>query len=114
MTGIMTHDGILVKQGDSYDIEMHFKSRCGKDFDITGATVTLNVKNAENSVFSIAGEIVEPLKGVAVIKITPQHTSIDVGAYEANIKVAFANGDVHTIFPQDITKNAVFEIAEGV
>ncbi|MBP5398894.1 MAG: hypothetical protein J6Y53_00565 [Alphaproteobacteria bacterium] len=114
MTGVMTHDGILIKQGDSYDIAMHFKSKCGGDLDITGASVTLNVKQGEDSVLSIAGEIVEPLKGLAVIKITPQHTSIDVGVYEANIKVVFANGDVHTIFPQDITKNAIFEIAEGV
>lgn len=114
MTGIMTHEGILIKQGDSYDIVMHFKDKCGGDLDITGAAITLNVKSDEASVLSIAGEIVEPLKGLAVIKITPQHTAIDVGVYEANIRVVFANGDVHTIFPQDITKNAVFEIAEGV
>ena len=114
MTGIMTHDGILIKQGDSYDIAMHFKNKCGDDFDISNATITLNVKNDEGALFSIPGDIVEPLKGVAVIRITPLHTSIDVGVYEANIKVVFANGDVHTIFPQDISKNAVFEIAEGV
>lgn len=114
MTGIMTHEGILIKQGDSYDIVMHFKDKCGKDLDITGAIITLSVKNEESSVLSVNGEIVEPLKGMAVIKITPLHTAIDVGVYEANIRVVFANGDVHTIFPQDITKNAVFEIVKGV
>ncbi len=114
MTGIMTHDGILIKQGDSYDIVMHFRSKCGKDFDISGANVTLNIKSGENNLFSIEGEIIEPAKGLAVIKITPQHTSVEAGVYEANIKAVFANGDVHTIFPQDITKNAVFEIVQGV
>lgn len=114
MTGMMTRNGILIRQGDSYDIVMHFKSKNGEDFDISGAEISLNVKSEGELLFCVAGELVEPTHGKALIKILPQHTSVDVGKYEANIKVVFANGDVHTIFPQDITKNAVFEISEGV
>ncbi|MBO7556832.1 MAG: BppU family phage baseplate upper protein, partial [Alphaproteobacteria bacterium] len=112
MTGMMTRNGILIRQGDSYDIAMHFKSKNGDDFDISGAQISFNVKNESALLFAIAGELVEPKRGKALIKILPQHTNIDAGKYEANIKIVFANGDVHTIFPQDITQNAVFEISE--
>ena len=114
MTGMMTRNGILIRQGDSYDIAMQFKSKDGEAFDITGAQIVLTVKDEDNLLFSIAGELIEPLHGKALIKILPQHTNIDVGKYEANIRAIFANGDVHTIFPQDLTKNAIFEISERV
>ena len=114
MVGMMTRNGILIRQGDSYDVAMHFRNKNGEDFDISGAQISLSVKKDDALLFSIDGDLVDPERGKALIKILPQHTNIDVGKYEANIRVIFLNGAVHTIFPQDLTKNAVFEISERV
>ena len=115
MTGTMTPDGILVRQGDSFDIAMRFKHKDGTPLDISGSQIFLDAKdNEENTILHINGEIIDALQGQAVIKITPQHSSLDVGTYEANIKIMFANGDVHTVFPQDISHNALLRISEGV
>ena len=114
MAGIMTRNGILIRRGDSYDIAMHFKNKNGGDFDISGAQIVLCVKNGDDLLFELSAELAEPQHGKAIIKILPQYTDIDAGKYEANIKIMLANGAVHTIFPQDLTKNAIFEISEGV
>ena len=115
MSGIMTPNGILVRQGDSFNIALRFKNKDGTAMDISGATITLAVKDGSGSaVFFVDGDIVNAEEGKALIKLTPQETQTEVGKYEANIKIVFANGEVHTIFPQDLTKNAVFQISERV
>ena len=115
MTGMMTPNGILVRQGDSFDIAMHFKQKDGTPLNISGSQIFLDVKNDEDSnILHISGDITDATRGDAVIKITPQHSALAIGTYEANIKIIFANGDVHTIFPQDLSQNAVFQISEGV
>lgn len=115
MTGIITPNGILVRQGDSFDITMQFKRKNGQPHNISGSIINLNIKDEEGAVdMVIAGDIVDALQGRAIIKITPQHSNINIGSYNANIKIVFANGDVHTIFPQDLSRNAVFQITEGV
>ena len=113
MSGMMTENGILVRQGDSFDITMHFKKKDGSDMDISNAQIILSVKDGSGSaVFLIEGDVTNGAQGKAVIKITPAYSAIEVGEYEANIKVIFANGDVHTIFPQDLSRNAMFKISE--
>ena len=115
MTGTMTPNGILVRRGDSFDIAMHFKHKDGTPLDISGAQIFFDAKdNEENIVLHISGDITDATEGRAVVKITPQHSKLDVGTYEANIKIIFANGDVHTIFPQDLSRNAMLQISEGV
>ncbi len=115
MTGTMTPNGILVRQGDSFDIAMRFKHKDGSVMDISGANIYLDVKDQdETTVLHIAGDIIDAGNGQALIKITPQHSRLAVGSYEANIKIIFASGNVHTIFPQDISQNAIFQITEGV
>lgn len=115
MTGMMTPNGILVRQGDSFDIAMRFKHKDGTPLDISGSQVCLDVKDDEdNIILHINGDITDATNGYVVIKITPQHSNLNVGTYEANIKITFANGDVHTVFPQDLSQNAVFQISEGV
>ena len=115
MSGIMTPNGILVRQGDSFKIALRFKNKDGTSMNISGSTVTLAVKDGDGyAVFSVSGEIVDAAEGKALIQLTPQQTQAEVGTYQANIKIVFANGDVHTVFPQDLSKNAVFQISERV
>ncbi len=115
MAGIMTPNSILVRRGDSFDISMQFKDKQGEALDISGASVVMAVQNGSGVfLYKIAGEIVDAAQGKVRLKITPQHSTMEPGDYAANIQVVFRNGDVHTIFPQDITANALFKIGKEV
>lgn len=115
MAGIMTPNSILVRRGDSFDILMQFKDKKGKPLDIGGASVALTVQNSSGVfLYKIAGEIIDAAAGQARIKILPQHSKTEPGDYAANIEIVFRNGDVHTVFPQDMTANALFRISAEV
>ena len=115
MAGLMTQNGILIRRGDSFDIVMNFKLKNGDPMNIEGVSVFLVIQSSKGEfLHKIAAEIINAEKGTARIKIKPQHTLMDVGFYEVNIKTVLKNGDVHTIFPQDMTANGVFQISEEV
>ena len=115
MAGIMTHNSILIRQGDSFDIVMQFKNKNGTPIDISESKILLTVQDKDKILkFKIIGEIIDGVNGKARIKILPKHSEQEAGIYAANIEIIFKNGDVHTIFPQDLTSNAIFQISEEV
>lgn len=115
MAGIMTPNSILVRRGDSFDIVMQFKDKKGGGLDISGATVAMTVQNGNGTfLYKIDGEITDAVQGKVRLKITSQHSRLEPGDYAANIQIVFKNGDVHTIFPQDMTTNALFKISREV
>lgn len=115
MAGIMTHNSILIRQGDSFDIVMQFKNKNGSPLDINGSKIFLTVEDENKMLkFKIVGEIIDAVNGKARIKILPKHSRQKAGIYAANIEIVFKNGDVHTIFPQDLSSNAIFQISAEV
>lgn len=117
MVGKITQVGITVRQGDSFDILMQFRNKNGQPFDISECFLKMEVLDLQKNkpLFSIDGEIVEPMSGKARIKVVPQHTiGKEVKDYGADIKLILKNGDVHTVYPQDINKIAFFRISKNL
>lgn len=114
MAGIMTPQGITVRQGDSFDIIMNFKSG-RRNFDLTECHIKMAVRNDNNEViFSKDGEIIAAASGTARIKINPDDTNNSVGTYKTDIQLTLKNGDVHTIYPQNLNAVAYFKITPEV
>ncbi len=115
MAGLMTANSILVRRGDSFDIVMQFKDKNGIPLDISESKIVLSVQDSDKILkFKIIGEIIDAANGKARIKILPKHSKQEAGIYGANIEIILKNGDTHTIFPQDLTSNAIFQISEEV
>lgn len=114
MAGNILPNLIEIRQGDSFDMPVHFKSD-GKDLDITGFLLKMQVRdNAGKIIISKVGSISDALRGRACISLSATDTNIAVGDYVTDIQVTFANGQVHTIFPQNINAVATFRITEQV
>lgn len=116
MAGKMNREGIVVRRGDSFDILLHFRKNDGSDLDISGSALKMCAKNSDDGgkVFELSGEIVNAAAGKARLKLTPQQTKIAVGDYETDIELTLKNGDVHTIFPADITRTGLLRITKEV
>lgn len=112
MVGTITSKGISVRKGDSFNIILQFK-HSEIPMDLSGCIIKLGVKNsADKIMFEKIAEIIDATSGKARIVITPDESSIAVGEYKADIQITFKNGEVHTIYPQDINKLAYFRITE--
>lgn len=106
--------GITVRKGDSFTITIRFKTEQG-NLDINGATIKMDVKDmSDKFLFSKSGEITDSAQGLAAIELTPQDTNLEEGDYKTDIQITYANGQVHTIFPQDINKVAYFRVTGQV
>ena len=116
MVGIMNKNGIIIRRGDSFDILIHFKNKHGDNLNLEACSIKMSVKNIGGTtpLFSILGEIISQEEGKARIKILPKHTKISPEDYAADIQLTLKNGDVHTVYPQDINKTAVFRITDDV
>lgn len=117
MAGVMTPNGIIVKQGDSFDIVLQVRQKCGcKPMDLNDCSVKMQCRTQDTNalVIDLTGDIVEPEKGRAIIHISPDQTKIDVGDYNTDIQLTLANGDVHTIFPNNISGVGIFRITQQV
>ena len=96
MAGYMTQNGIVVRQGDSFDILLQFRNADGK---------AINIQD---------WQILDVKEGKARIELKPADTGIDAGDYVTDIQVTTDQNDVHTIFPQDVNRVGVFRITEQV
>ena len=116
MAGKMNREGIVVRRGDSFDILFHFRQNDGSDLDISGCSLKMCVQNGGDGskVWELDGEIADAAAGKARLKLTPQQTKIAVGDYETDIELTLKNGDVHTIFPADITRTGLLRITKEV
>lgn len=109
---------ILVRKGDSFDIVLqlrHDNVSGSPAMDLTDCEVKMTVKTNDNTVlFTKIAEIFEPLAGKARLKLTPADTNRAVGDYKTDIQIKLKTGDIHTIYPGDVNKIAVFRITPEV
>ncbi len=114
MAGILRPGSITVRRGDSFDIVLHLMSG-GRDFDLDACSVKMSVKNETGQLLlSKTGEIFASAEGKARLKLTAADTNLVPGTYRTDIQVTFKNGDVHTVFPQDINQVGVLIITPDV
>lgn len=118
MAGVILPFMIMVRRGDSFDIVLqlrHDNATGNPPMDLTDCEVKMTVKTQSDRVlFSKIGEIFEPLTGRARIKLTSEETNAEVGDYRTDIQLRLKTGDVHTIYPGDVNKTAVFRITREV
>ncbi len=117
MVGRIMPNFIEIRQGDSFTIPLQFKNKEGF-IDISGARVNLYVKDNESGkiVLSKSGNIDDGVLGKASITLIPEDSknmAVD-GDYSTNIQITFAQGEVHTIYPSDISKTASFIISPTI
>lgn len=114
MAGIMTPAGITIRRGDSFDILMNFKSG-NKNFDLTECQLKMTVRDSDNNeIFSKDGEIISAANGTARIKLTSTETDYPPANYKTDIQLTLKNGDVHTIYPQNVNAVAYFKLTPEV
>ena len=117
MVGIITPNYIKIRQGDNFTVLFQFKDE-NKFIDISDSILKMHVKNkADNKTVLIKQGIIDDgLKGKAHIAILPEDTirlSIN-NEYITDIQITFANGETHTIYPQNISQVASFIISQHV
>ena len=117
MVGRIMPNFIEVRQGDSFTIQLQFKDENGF-IDISGAYLKMQIKtgNDNKTLINKIGVIDDALKGKAHIAITPEDTKkiSPNNDYITDIQITFKNGEVHTIYPQDINQVAKFIISQNV
>lgn len=108
-------DIIEVRQGDSFNIKLRFKAK-NKALNLSALKVIMQVRKNENDslVFEKEAEAVEAAQGIYLLRLTPAETSAPAGNYKTDIQVMFANGEVNTIFPQNVAKIGVFRLTPQV
>lgn len=113
MVGTVSSFMITVRKGDSFDIVFQMKAD-GMPMDLTDCEVKMNVKDGDFLKFTKKGEIFEPENGKFRIKLTPKETNIAVGEYKTDVQIKLKNGDIHTIYPEDVNRVAVFRVTADV
>ena len=117
MVGKIMPQMIEVRQGDSFTILLQFQTDGGV-LDITGAELKMQVRNREDNKVLITknGIIDDAVKGKAHIAIVPADTKnlTAGGDYITDIQASFANGEIHTVYPADVSKVASFVVSQNV
>lgn len=117
MVGRIMPQFIEVRQGDSFTIPLQFKG-CNGYIDLTNSALRMQVRNRiDNKImFTKTGSIDDAKKGKASLVITPSDTKNLVvnGDYITDIQITFGNGEVHTVYPGDVSKVAAFIISQNV
>ncbi len=114
MTGFINSRGITVRQGNSFTIIMRFKLPDG-DLNISGLALQMCVRDDNDKIIlNKSGAVSDAAHGTAVIELTPQDTNLPLGQYKTDIKATFADGQVHTVYPQNINAVAYFNVTEEV
>lgn len=114
MTGRIVNNLIEVRQGDTYVINVDLKKGCCP-IDLTGASLLMQVRDDGGSLmFECEGTDVDVLKGKMALILTPAMTSIEVGDYNTDIQLTTADGNINTIFPENVNAIATFRITEQV
>ena len=116
MAGTITQNGITIRQGDSFQINVKIGCQCGcAPVDITNTELLMQVRNKDGGLmFSVVGTVVDAEKGEMQINLTPEYTNIPVGDYETDIQLKTDDGSVNTIYPENIHQVAFFRITEQV
>ena len=117
MVGKIMPNYITVRQGDSFTILLQFKD--DKNFtNINNSVLKMYVKNkmSNKNVLVKHGTIDDAENGKAHISIVPEDTLklSPADEYITDIQITFANGETHTIYPQNINTVASFIISQHV
>ena len=117
MVGKITPNYITVRQGDSFTILLQFKD--DKNFiNIDGSVLKMYVKNKADlkNILVKQGVVDDAEKGKAHISIMPEDTlKLKIqDEYITDIQITFANGETHTIYPQNINSVASFIVSQHV
>ncbi|MBQ8676870.1 MAG: hypothetical protein IJ529_00175 [Alphaproteobacteria bacterium] len=119
MVGKIMPDYIQIRQGDNFTIALQFRDyQSGKFIDLTNASLKMQVrvKSSGKAVLSKTGLIDDAVMGKAHLALLPadsKNLSLDED-YVADIQITFANGEVHTVYPADVTKVAAFIVTANV
>lgn len=114
MTGRIVNNLIEVRQGDSFDIVLHFRNSQGAKLDLVGSNFEMQVRDtAGNMVFRKIGIITVEDASVC-FAIAPTDSNSEVGDYNTDIQWTDKNGKVNTVFPQDVNKIGIFRITPQV
>ena len=114
MAGTIFQNMIIVRKGDSFDILIQLKHGEKSFMDLTDCTIKMDVRDDNNLLFSKEAEIIEAQNGKARIKLSPKETTQKTGNYKTDIQLRLKNGDVHTIFPSEITQVGVLKITPEI
>lgn len=114
MSGVLHPNGITVRRGDSFTINLHFKDEIG-NIDLTGFKLKLSAATEKGvKVLEKEGVVSDALHGLAVIELLPKDTDIAEGCYQADIQINLPNGQIHTIYPQNINSLAYLKITPQI
>lgn len=114
MVGILTPAGITVRKGDAFNIILQFRHD-ETPMDLEGCIVRMAVKDLDNKpVINKTGEIFESAGGKVRIALRPEDTNIEAAEYKTDIQITFKNGEVHTVYPQNVAAVAYFRVTEEV
>ena len=119
MSGRIMPDFIEVRQGDNFTIQLQFQDeQSGEYINLTNAALKMQVRQKEDNrvVLTKIGSIDDCEKGKASLNIAPSDTRpLNVGgAYITDIQITFGNGEVHTVYPENISKVAAFIVSQNV
>lgn len=107
---------IEVRKGDTFVINFQINKGCS-GVDLEGSTISMCARNkATNAVVLDKQAVgVDMAKGKMALVIEPKDTqNITVGDYVCVIKIAFSDGNIHTIFPEDVKKVGIFRVTPSV
>ena len=117
MVGIITPNYIKIRQGDNFNILLQFKDE-DKFIDISNSSLKMYVKNKfdNRTVLIKQGIIDDAVNGKSHISIVPEDTlRLKItDEYITDIQITFANGETHTVYPQNISQVASFIISQHV
>lgn len=117
MVGRIMPHFIEVRQGDSFTVPFQFKGKDGY-VDLTNSVIKMQVRTKGDNkvVLNKLGSIDDAAKGKASLTILPADTAmLSLGAeYVTDIQITFGNGEVHTVYPEDVSKVAAFIVSRNV
>lgn len=117
MVGRIRPNAIEVKRGDNFTINLQLKGRNGY-INLTGAGLKMQVRTRDEGevVLTKQGIIDDAARGKAYLSLEPKDTKgLQAGGnYVTDIQMIFGNGEVHTIFPANLSTRAAFIVSPDV
>lgn len=107
----ITQKGIAVTQGDTLYIPLQFHH------NITGATVRIQVRNADTDELMIDKSVTDhlsPVTGETLLKLDTADTQIPIGVYNMDMEISFLSGDKITFFPPQVGTIGRFQVTKQV
>ena len=117
MVGRIRPNAIEVKKGDNFMINLQLKGRNGY-INLSGASLKMQVRTRDEDevVLTKQGVIDDSVKGKAYLRLEPKDTkTLQAGGdYVTDIQMTFGNGEIHTIFPANLSTRAAFIVSPDV